>query len=90
MGGILMMSPKLATLGLLNIKVFRSKSYDVILSIYDFANNILSSDSGYIVDLVMWPKFGNSSVSMREVVIKFYKIWAEKADLFSSAKFSLR
>ena len=26
-------------------------------------------DTNYIVDVVMWPKFGNSSISM-EVVIK--------------------
>ena len=33
------------------------------------ANNILWRDTNYIVDVVMWPKFGNSSISM-EVVIK--------------------
>ena len=29
----------------------------------------LSHDSNYIVDLVMWPKFGNSSISMIQVII---------------------
>ena len=29
----------------------------------------LSNDSNYIVDLVMWPKFGNSSISMIQVII---------------------
>ena len=32
-------------------------------------NKILSRDSNYFVDVVMWPKFGNSSFFMREVII---------------------
>ena len=64
-----MMSEKLATLDLLKIKVFWSKGYDVIISVYDLTNKILSRDSNYIVDVVMWLKFGNSSISMSEVVI---------------------
>ena len=36
---------------------------------YDVTNQILSRDSNYIADLVMWLKFGNSSISMREVII---------------------
>ena len=66
---ILMMSAKMATLGLLKIKVFWNKGYDVITSVCDVTNKILSRDSNYIVDVVMWPKFGNSSISMREVII---------------------
>ena len=66
---ILMMSAKMATLGFLKIKVFWNKGYDVIISIHDATNKILSRDSNYIVDVVMWPKFGNSSTSMREVII---------------------
>ena len=69
MGTILMMSSKLATPGLLKIKVFWN-----IASIHNVSNQILSRDSNYIVDVVMWPKFGNSSISMREVIIhQFYK-----------------
>ena len=66
---ILMMSAKMATLGLLKIKVFWNKGYDVIISVHDVTNKILSRDSNYIVDVAMWPKFGNSSISMREVII---------------------
>ena len=66
---ILMMSAKMATLGLLKTKVFWNKGYDVIISVHDVTNKILSRDSNYIVDVVMWPKFGNSSISMREVII---------------------
>ena len=61
------MSAKLATVALLKIKAFWNKGYDVITSACDVINKILSRDSNYIVDAVMWPKFGNSSISMREV-----------------------
>ena len=66
---ILMMSAKMATLGLLKIKVFWNKGYGVIISVYYVINKNLSLDSNYIVDVVMWPKFGNCSTSMREVMI---------------------
>ena len=64
-----MMSAKMATPVLLKITVFWNKGYDVIISVHEVTNKILSRDSNYIVDLVMWPKFGNSSISMREVII---------------------
>ena len=60
---ILMMTAKLATLGILEIKIFWNKSYDVIISVHDFTNKILSRESNYTVNVVMWPKFGNSSIS---------------------------
>ena len=63
------MSAKIATVGLLKIKLFWNKGYDVIICVYDIINKILLSDSNYIVDVVMWPKFGNSSTSLREVII---------------------
>ena len=66
---ILMMSAKMATLGLLKIKVFWNKGYDVIISVHDVTNKILSRDSNYIIDVVMWPKFGNCNISMRKVII---------------------
>ena len=64
-----MMSAKMATPGLLKITVFWNKGYDIIISVYDVTNKILSRDSNYIVDVVMWQKFGNSNISMREVMI---------------------
>ena len=63
-----MMSAKMATPGLLKITVFWNKGYDVIISVDDVTNKILSRDSNYIVDVFMWPKFGNSSISMRKVI----------------------
>ena len=65
---LLMMSAKIATSDLLKIKVFWNKSYDVIISVPDVTNKILLRDSNYIVDLVMWPKFSNCNITMREVV----------------------
>ena len=64
-----MMSTKLATLGFLKIKVFWNKGDDVMISVHDVTNKILSRNSSYIVDVVMWPKFGNSRISMNEVII---------------------
>ena len=64
-----MMSAKMATPGLLKITVFWNKGYDVIIPVDDVTNKILSRDSNYIVDVFMWPKFGNSNISMREVII---------------------
>ena len=67
MSTISVMSTKMATPGLLNINVFWSKGNDVITSIHDVSDKILSHDSNYVVDVVTWPNFGNSS--MREVII---------------------
>ena len=46
---ILMMSAKLATPGLLKIKIFRNKGYDLIILDYDVTNKILSHDSNYVI-----------------------------------------
>ena len=62
------MSAKMDTPGLLKITVFWNKVYDVITSADDANNKILLCDSNYIVDVFMWPKFGNCSISMREVI----------------------
>ena len=62
------MSVKMATPDLLKITVLWNKGYDVIIPANDVSNKILSRYSNYIVDVFMWPKFGNSSISMREVI----------------------
>ena len=66
---IFMMSAKLAALGFLKIKVFRNKSYDVKICVHDVTYKILSYASNGTVDLFMWPKFGNPSMFIREVII---------------------
>ena len=66
---ILMISAKLVNLDLVKIKVLWNKDYDIIISFYDATNKVWSSDSNYTVDLVMWQKFGNSSISVTEVIV---------------------
>ena len=58
----------MATSDLLKITLFWNKGYDVIIYVDDVTNKVLSRDSNYIVDVFMWPKFGNSSTGMREVI----------------------
>ena len=66
---ILIMSAKMAAPALLKIKIFWNKGYYVKDSFYDVSDKILSLDSNQIMDVVMWPKFGNSSTCVREVII---------------------
>ena len=49
----LMMSVELTSPGLLKLKGFRKKSYDVIILDYNVINKILPCDLNYIVDVVM-------------------------------------
>ena len=68
-----MMAAKLATPGLLKIKLFWNKGYDVIIPVCDVTNKVLSYDSKYIIDVVMRLKFGNSSISIKKVLITFFE-----------------
>ena len=81
---IFMISAKMVTPALVKIKVFWNKGYDVIISVSDATNKILSRDSNYIIDVVMWPKFGYCSISMRKSYhnLNFTRIWPEKTLLF--------
>ena len=65
MVAFLMMSAKKATLGVLKIKLFWKQGYDVS---YDVTNQTFSRDTNYIVDVVIWTKFGNSGIYIREVI----------------------
>ena len=62
-----MMPAKIAIPGLFKITVFWNKGYDVIIFVNDVISKILSGGSNYIVDVMMWPKFGNCSISMKEI-----------------------
>ena len=66
---ILLISAKLTTLSLLKVKIFWDKGYAILISIHDVTNNLLLRDSNYIADVVMWPKFDNSTLSMKEVIV---------------------
>ena len=63
-----MMPVEMATPGLLKIKVFWNKGYDVIISAHDVTKK-LSRDLNYIVDVDMRTKFGNSCISMKQIII---------------------
>ena len=63
------MSATLATPSLLEIKIFQYKGYDVIIIDYDVTYKTRLYGSNHIVDEVMLPKFGNSSISIKEVII---------------------
>ena len=83
------MSAKMATVGLLKIKVFWSKGYDVII----FVHNVKNQGVWHVIQIFFWSTlgnvylcqfslheslycrcgyvkhFGNSSISMRQVII---------------------
>ena len=63
-----MMSAKMATPDLFKTTVSWNKGYDVIIPVDDVTDKILSRNSNYIVDMLMWLRFGNSSISMGEVI----------------------
>ena len=72
---ILMMSAKLATPGLLKINIFWNKGYDDIIFDYGVNNKILSHDSNYIVEMVMWLEhFYKRSYHNLNII----RIWPEK------------
>ena len=64
-----MMSAKIATLGLLKIDIFWKIGYEVIFFVHGITEKKLSRDANNIVNLVMWSKFCNSSISMKEDII---------------------
>ena len=56
------------------------------MSLYDITNKILSRNSDYIIEVVMWPNFGNSSISMREVIeTSIYKDLTRKTNFLRGA-----
>ena len=69
MAKFLIMSANLATLGFLKIKAFCNKVYEVTNSICEITNKFLSLEANHIGNVVRWPKYGNSGISTREVII---------------------
>ena len=63
-----MMSEKMVTLALLKVNILWNKDCDLTVSVHGVSNNFLCHDWNYIVDVVMSSNFGNSSISMKEVV----------------------
>ena len=83
MVAISIMSAKSTTLSL---KVFWNKCFDAIIFVNNITSKIFSNDSSYAVVVAMSIKFGNSSISMREVVItSIYKYLARKINYLRGA-----
>ena len=76
------MSAKMATPGLLKITILWNKGYDIIVSVDDVTNKILSRNSNYILDVFMCAKFGNCNISMREVIITSILYCFDKKNCF--------
>ena len=72
-----MVSVKKAAPGAPNIKVFWDIIYEVIFSVHDITNKILSRDARYIEG----QRFVNLNITMREVIItsifNFKTVWPE-------------
>ena len=50
---------------------------------HDVTNKVLSRNSSYLVDVVMWPKFVNCNISVREVnIISILYRFNQKKTLF--------
>ena len=64
-----MMSAKMTTPGLIEITVLWNKGYDVMIPAHDVSSKVLSRKLNQFVDVLMWPKFVNSRISLREVII---------------------
>ena len=51
------------------------------MSVHDVTSEISLHDSNYIIYVVIWPKFGNSSICMKELIrfsLDFIEIWPEE------------
>ena len=79
---ILLMSAKLATPVILKTNVYWNKRYHFIIYFNNVTNKNLSRDSNYIVDMMIWPKFGNSSISETLWWHQSYKGLTRKNELF--------
>ena len=62
---ILMMSAQMAALGFLKMKIFWNRCYEIITYAHDVTNKVLLQVLKYIVNVVMWPRLGNSSIFMK-------------------------
>ena len=72
MVAILMMSARPS-----EIKLFWNKGYEVMISVHDVINKSFSRDSKYIVDVIMWPKFGNL-----QSLVRIWPIWPVEKPIF--------
>ena len=60
MTGTFMISAKFAIPELPKMKIFWNENYDVITFAHGVNKKISFRDSNYVVDVDIWPKFGNT------------------------------
>ena len=87
MVAILSMSWTLVILGLYKIKAFWNKGDEVIISVQDVSIFRTSAKFFHVTqiilyDAVIWPKFGNSGISMKEVIIASILLLDQKNQFF--------
>ena len=58
-----------------NKKVFWYKGYDVIISVPYVISKVLLRDSDFIVNLIVWPKFADSSVREATITSIYKRFW---------------
>ena len=66
---LMMSATPISYSSLLKLKIFWNKDYDFLIPDYEVIETNFLRDSNDIVEVVMWPTFGNPSISMREVII---------------------
>ena len=66
--------------------MFWNKVYDVIV-LYDIINKILLHDWNFTVDVAIWPKVGNSRISIKAVSwLQSYKDLTRKNTFFKGGQ----
>ena len=60
---------KLATPVSLGIEVCGNEDYDVIICVYNITDEISLHESNFVGNVVIWPKFGNFSISITAVIL---------------------
>ena len=55
------------------MKVFSNNGYDAMIFVLDVNNNTFSRDSNYIIDVVRWPTFDNSSTDREKYHNVFHR-----------------
>lgn len=64
---VMIISVKLANPDLLQKTEFRKKD-PWHQNVEDATSKTLSRDPNYVIDIIMWPKFGNTSDSLGEII----------------------
>ena len=77
----------MAALGLLKMNIFWNKGCDIIMSVHDFTNKILSHDPNYIVIWSCDRSFVTITFLWEKMYSYFIRIWPEKQLFLRGARF---